>query len=211
VDDKIEGVVVTFVDVTERHDAEQRWETKQSLLLGELTHRVKNTLSVVQAIVKQSLHSNDVSTEVQNALVSRLHAIAKSHDLLVKGEWQGAELGALVRGQLEPYLGGQSPRARLEGPRVILPTQIATPFVLLLHELATNAAKYGSLSTPNGEVKVKWGMIEGDEGQRVRLVWTEKGGPLVTHPGKNGFGSFLIEHGLGDVDVRREFLPQGLV
>src|SRR5262249_9744955 len=124
VDDKIEGVVVTFVDVTERHDAEQRWETKQSLLLGELTHRVKNTLSVVQAIVKQSLHSNDVSTEVQNALVSRLHAIAKSHDLLVKGEWQGAELGALVRGQLEPYLGGQSPRARLEGPRVILPTQI---------------------------------------------------------------------------------------
>src|SRR5262249_23966550 len=136
IDDKIEGVVVTFVDVSERHEAEQQWETKQRLLLAELSHRVKNTLSVVQAVVTLSLqHGNNVSAEVRNALLSRLHAIGKSHDMLVDREWQGAELGALARGQLEPYVGGQSPRVRLEGPSVILSAQIATPFVLLLHEL----------------------------------------------------------------------------
>jgi two-component system CheB/CheR fusion protein len=211
IEDKIEGVVVTFVDVTERHEAEQLWEARQHLLLGELSHRIKNTHFVVQAVVSQSLRTNNVGAEVRNALLSRLRAIASSHDLLVKGEWHGAELGALAREQLEPYLDVQSPRARLEGPSVILPKQVATPVVLLLHELTTNAVKYGGLSTPHGEVGVKWELITGGQGRRVRLVWTEKGGPLVVHPGKNGFGSFLIELGLGEVDVHREFLPQGLV
>jgi two-component system CheB/CheR fusion protein len=210
-DDKIEGVVVTFVDVTERQEAERRWEARQRLLLGELSHRVKNTLSVVQAVATQTLRAGGADSEMQNALLSRLQAIAKSHDLLVKAEWEGAELDALACEQLEPYLDGQPARVHLEGPSVTLPTQTATPFALLLHELATNAAKYGGLSTSRGEVSVKWELIAGNEGRRVRLVWTEKGGPRVRPPNKNGFGSFLIEHGLGDADVYRDFRPEGLV
>jgi two-component system CheB/CheR fusion protein len=209
-DDKIEGVVVTFVDVTERQEAEQRWDTRQSLLLGELAHRVKNTLAVVQAVVTQTLRSNGVSGEVQNALLSRLQAIAKSHDLLVKGEWDGAEVGALAREQLAPYL-GQSRRMRLEGPKVTLPTQIATPFALLLHELATNAVKYGGLSTPQGKVSVKWELINDDRARRMRLTWTENGGPPGKAPTRTGFGSYLIENGLGDARVTRDFRPEGLV
>jgi two-component system CheB/CheR fusion protein len=211
IDDKIEGVVVTFVDVTERQEAEAKWEARQKLLLGELSHRVKNSLAVVQSIVTQSLRSSGASQQAQDTISSRLHAVAKSHDLLVSNEWKGADLTAIARDQLGVHMGQDSSRVRLEGPPVYLSSEQATPFGLFLNELATNAAKYGALSTPTGLVTVTWEVIQADRGHRLRLVWSEQGGPLVNPPKADGLGSYLINQGLPDAQVEREFRRQGVL
>jgi two-component system CheB/CheR fusion protein len=210
-DDKIEGVVVTFVDVTERQEAEAKWETRQKLLLAELSHRVKNILSVVQSIVTQTLRGSGASAATQTALASRLQAVARSHDLLVKSEWNGADLGAIAREPLAGHLTEEPSRVRLEGPVVHLPSDVAMPFGLLLSELATNAMKYGALSKPGGRVRLRWEVIEGDRGRRLRLVWTEEGGPPVRPPENTSFGSYLIDHGLPEAQVNRDFRTGGLM
>jgi two-component system CheB/CheR fusion protein len=209
-EDKIDGVVVTFVDVTERQEAESRWERRQQLLVAELSHRVKNTLATVQAIVNQTLRDKSVGPDVQEAIDARLQAVSLSHDLLVDRDWGGVELEAIARSQLGPYL-GEKPRVRLEGPAVNLSAQSAIPFGLLLHELATNAAKYGALSKANGEVSISWEVIQGDRGRKLKLVWKESGGPKVMPPLKIGFGSYLIEHGVQDAEIKRDYRPSGLV
>jgi len=210
-DDKIEGVVVTFVDVTERQEAEARWENRQKLLLVELSHRVKNSLAVVQSIVAQSLRGSGARQEAQESLTSRLRAVARSHDLLVSNEWNGADLTAIAREQLAGYLGEEPSRVRLEGPTVHLSSDQATQFGLLLNELATNAAKYGALSRSEGSVSMTWEVIQADRGHRLRLIWSEKGGPPVKPPKTNGVGSYLIEHALPEAQVDRDFRPEGLV
>jgi two-component system CheB/CheR fusion protein len=210
-DDKIEGVVATFVDVTERQEAEARWEQRQELLLSELSHRVKNILAVVQAIATQTLRGSGASAEAQAALGSRLGAIAKSHDLLVANEWNGAELTDIARGQLSGHMAGGPLRIRIEGPSVHLPSDAATPFALLLNELATNAAKYGALSNADGRINITWEVIERDRGRRLKLMWSEEGGPPVMPPQQEGFGSHLIEQGLPEARVQREFRRTGLV
>jgi len=211
IDDKIEGVVVTFVDVTERQQAEAKWESRQKLLLRELAHRVKNSLAIVQSIVTQSLRGSGASRETQESISSRLLAVAKSHDLLVSNEWNGADLGAIACEQLTPHMGQNSSRVRLEGPPVYLTSDQATPFGLCLNELATNAVKYGALSTPAGTVTVAWEVIQADRGHRLRLTWTERGGPPVNPPKATGFGRYLINHGLPEAQVEREFRRQGVV
>jgi len=130
---------------------------------------------------------------------------------LVQGEWEVAELGAIVRTQLEPYLAEKSPRVKVKGPDVSLSANIATPFALLIHELATNAVKYGALSAPRGEVSLIWQLIEASRERRLRLVWTETGGPPVKPPLKTGFGSYLIGSGLAQAQVERDFRREGLV
>ena len=210
-DDKIEGVVVTFVDVTERQEAERKWEARQQLLLRELSHRVKNTLAVVQAIVTQTLRGAHASPELQEDVLARLQAISKSHDQLINGEWIGADLEGVAREQLEPYLTAAGARVRLKGPAVTLSSEAATPFGLLVHELATNAAKYGALSTAHGQVAVDWELIDAGQGRRVRLVWREQDGPRVQPAGRKGFGSYLIENGLAGAQVQRDFRPDGLL
>jgi two-component system, chemotaxis family, CheB/CheR fusion protein len=211
VEDKIDGVVITFVDVTDRQEAEKRWQEQQLLLLNELSHRVKNTLAIVQAIVGQTLRSGGVNSTVQETVNARLQAVAKSHELLLNAEWSGADLGAIAREQLAPYLVEAPPRVHLRGPPVLLPAQAATAFGLLLHELATNAAKYGALSTSGGEVVLLWEVLLSGQGRRVKTVWTEKGGPSVQAPNSPGFGSYLIDHGLAEGRVQREFRPEGVV
>src|SRR5262249_23576394 len=202
-DDKIEGVVVTFVDVTERQEAEAKWENRQKLLLGELAHRVNNSLAIVQSIVTQSLRDSGASQAAQDSLRLRLLAVAKSHDLLVRQEWNGADLIAIARDQLSAHLGHKPPRVRLEGPRVHLSSDQATPFGLLLNELATNATKYGALSKEGGKVTMAWEVVHANRTHRIRLVWTETGGPAVEPPKTNGFGSYLIDHGLPEARVYR--------
>lgn len=145
-----------------------------------------------------------ISGAAHESLLARLQAVARSHDLLLKTEWAGAELGAVVRGQLAPYLGERSYRVRVEGPVVQLPTEAAVPFALLVHELATNALKYGSLSRAKGSVAVSWELIERDEGRHLKMVWREHDGPVVRTPA-------VIEQGLPDAMVRREFKPDGLI
>jgi len=209
-EDKIDGMVVTFVDVTERQEAESRWEQRQQLLVAELSHRVKNTLATVQAIVNQTLRDKGVVPDVQAAIGSRLQAVSLSHDLLVDRDWDGVELETIARSQLGPYLGEKS-RVRLEGPAVNLSAQSAIPFGLLLHELATNAAKYGALSKANGEVSLSWEVIQGERNRKLKLVWRESGGPRVEPPAKTGFGSYLIEHGVQDAEIKRDYRSSGLV
>ena len=135
-------------DVSER----KVWEEQQGLLLRELTHRVKNTLAVVQAIAHQTLRRAPSNADFVERFDGRLTALARAHDLLVKSEWKGADLEELARDQLGAY----PDRLRIEGERVLLPADLATPFSLVLHELATNAAKHGALSRARGRVNLSW-------------------------------------------------------
>lgn len=209
-DDKIDGIVATFVDVTERREAEAEWHKRQQMLLDELSHRVKNTLAVVQAIAMQTLRS-EVDEETLSVFDNRLRALALSHDLLVQSEWRGASLDALARQQLGPYL-NSSDQLSVSGPPVILPPNIATPLGLVLHELATNAVKYGSLKAAAGTVRVSWETRELDGGVRVlNLRWMEGG---VSAPDcsnfQSGAGMKLIEHAIPNATVTRENGETGL-
>lgn len=213
-DDKIEGVVATFVDVTERREAEAAWEERQRMLLSELSHRVKNTLSVVQAIARQSLRGSGASSESLHTLDARLVALGKAHDLLVLNDWRGASVEQVARDQLSPYLDleGGPETVRLAGPSIVLPPAIATPLGLALHELATNAAKYGSLSVASGRVELSWqGRVSQDGKQILELTWIERNGPTVAPTRHDGVGASLIEHGIPCGQVERRFEPEGLV
>jgi two-component sensor histidine kinase len=195
-------------DITERKRAEER----QELLLNELNHRVKNTLATVQSLARQSLRGAASPDLASQTLEARLMALSQTHNLLTQRHWQGAALGDVLAAELAPYMEGARPRVRLQGPPVNLPPQAALALGMTFHELATNAAKYGALSMPEGEVAITW---EADRGEspRVRLCWVESGGPPVEEPTRRGFGSRLIERGvrneLGGV-LRLEFRREGL-
>src|SRR5262249_8238964 len=141
----------------------------------------------------------------------RLSALARAHSLLVKSEWKGADLGELARIQLEPYTSAKPDRLRVAGEPLSLPADLATPFSLVLHELATNAAKYGSLSRPAGIITVNWTVNSRNNRRAMILVWQEKAGPAVKSPEAVGLGTSLIENAIPGATVRREFRPDGLV
>jgi two-component system, chemotaxis family, CheB/CheR fusion protein len=193
-------------DVTER----KQWERRQQLLLGELTHRVKNTLAVVQSIAQQTLRTAPSREEFVERFSGRLSALASAHGLLVQSDWLGADFRALAEGQLAGHLAENPERVKLQGEPVTLPADLATPFGLVLHELATNAAKYGALSTPQGRVAVSWSLPEGNS-PLLRVLWEERDGPPTTAPRHTSFGSTLIERGIAGAKVRREFGAGGLV
>jgi two-component system CheB/CheR fusion protein len=186
-------------------------QARQQLLLGELTHRVKNTLAVVQSIAHQTLKNSPSPEQFVERFGGRLSAMASSHGLLVQSEWRGADLEALARLQLEPYAGENANRVSIEGPKIVLPADLATPFGLVLHELATNAAKYGSLSRPNGKVHITWGQAVRNGENHLNVVWKEIGGPRIKQPTHQGLGSNLIDNGIPGGVARREFRAQGLV
>jgi two-component system, chemotaxis family, CheB/CheR fusion protein len=194
-------------DVTER----KQWDKRQQLLLGELAHRVRNTLAVVQAIAHQSLRTAKSSQEFVERFDGRLSALARAHSLLVGSDWHGADLGTLAKAQLEPYTSDNPDRVRLDGEPVALPADLATPFGLILHELATNAAKHGSLSRPSGTVNLSWTLNAANEPRTLKVVWREEGGPPVQQPETKGFGSALIENGIPSATVKREFNRTGLI
>ena len=193
-------------DVTER----RQFEKRQQLLLGELAHRVRNTLAVVQAIAHQSLRTSKSSEQFVESFDGRLAALASSHSLLVNSDWQGADLGTLTESQMEPYTSDNPDRVQISGETVTLPADLATPFGLILHELATNAAKHGALSRRRGSVAIKWN-LKGNDPRVLKVVWREQGGPKVQKPTTSGFGSALIENGIPGATVKREFKPAGLI
>src|SRR3954471_16244502 len=194
-------------DVSER----KAWETQQSLLLRELTHRVKNTLTVVQSIAHQTRRFSKSYEEFTDRLDGRLAALAAAHSLLVDSEWKGADLATLARRQFEPHVGGNPERVRITGEPVFLPADLATPFGLVFHELATNAAKYGSFSQRTGTVDMDW-RLQTQNGQPVlNVVWRERGGPKTAEPKTKGFGSELIERAIPNATVRREFTSGGVI
>jgi two-component system CheB/CheR fusion protein len=195
-------------DITER----KLWDQRQQLLLGELSHRVKNTLTVVQSIAQQTLHRGNSPKEMVERLEGRLMALARAHALLVESNWKGADFHAIAKQQLDPYGAENAKRLRLEGPPATLPSDLATPFGLVLHELATNAAKYGSLSKPTGSVSLRWKLAKRNDRPVLTVVWTEKGGPPPPKkPKAAGFGTSLIDRGIPNAKVGRDLKTEGLV
>jgi two-component system CheB/CheR fusion protein len=136
--------------------------------------------------------------------------MGEAHGLLVQSNWRGADLAALATTQLRAYGGENSERIRIEGPPVILNADLATPFGLVLHELASNAAKYGSLSRRGGKVNLTW-TLKGNPEHQLKVIWQESGGPKVETPKVRGLGSSLIENGIPGARVRREFKRDGVL
>ena len=194
-------------DITER----KQWEQQQRLLLRELNHRVKNTLAVVQAIAHQTLRSAKTTKDFVQGFEGRVAALGSAHDLLVQSDWKGADLASLVREQLKPYISDDPSRAQIEGPPVVLPPSLASPFSFVIYELATNAAKYGAWSAPAGTVSLKWSLAQRKEATVLKFVWTESGGPRVKPPTGKGFGSVLIEQEVPQARVQRDYKPSGVV
>ena len=198
-----------FRDNTEARRSAER----QALLIDELNHRVKNTLSIVQSMAMQTLRSCPNTADARDALESRLVSLAKAHDILTLGQWRGGDLRELVTGALEAYSGdARAPRFDIHGPPVRLRPKALLALSMAVHELATNAVKYGALSNESGRVEIAWELGETTP-QRFRLEWRERGGPPVETPRKRGFGSRLVEEGLGQdiaAEVHLSFAGEGL-
>ena len=207
VDNVIDGVVVTFVDVSER----RRYSDQRTVLIQELNHRVRNSLATVQSIAAQSFRYTETREAFQQTFEARLMALAKTHDLLTKGDWETASLRELLIAELEPYGGKESSRFILNGRDVELRSAVALAFGLVFHELATNAVKYGALSVPSGSIEIAWEIDAVDH--RLRWHWIETGGPPVKKPTRTGMGSKVIEkglmHGFGG-EARIDFNPSGV-
>ena len=211
-----DGQCVRFVgvasDVTERKKAELHLR----LLVNELNHRVKNSLATIQAIAGQTFHAARSLPQAQEAFSARIVALAEAHDLLTRENWEGAELSDLLTGL--QALHGAPGRFAFTGPPVRLSPRMALSLSMALHELATNAVKYGALSTVAGHVRIAWSVTSKPEAAsgvaRLVLTWTESGGPPVSSPARRGFGSRLIERGLAaelSGEAHIDFQPGGVV
>jgi two-component sensor histidine kinase len=177
-------------DITERRRAQER----QKLLVGEIKHRVKNTLATVQAIATQTIRNSPGECD---AFVARLHALAGAHDLLTDDNWHQASLADLIDRALDPFREKHHERFLVGGPDgIFLDAQKSSLLVMSLHELATNATKYGALSNEKGQARIAWERLEEDLPKRFRLCWKESGGPAVNPPKQKGFGSLLIERAI---------------
>ena len=192
-------------DVTEA----KAWAARQGMLLSELSHRVKNTLAVVQAMVRQTWRYTQNPRDFLDRLDGRIIALADAHRLLVESEWAGADLRALVKGQLAALIEAAPGRVRLDGPAVALPPEIATPLGLILHELGTNAVKHGALSNDMGTIDLTWTWARGEHTSPLRVEWVERNGPPPAPTPGRGFGGALIRQGLPRAKVRHELEPTG--
>jgi PAS domain S-box-containing protein len=195
-------------NITERKTAEKR----QRLLVDELNHRVKNTLATVQSFAVQTLRSAPTVAEGRKAFEARLIALSKTHDVLTRQHWEGADLCEVVEQAIAAYRAPGQPRFRVSGSGLMLQPKAALALSLALHELATNAVKYGALSTQAGTIDIEWQVTR--HPKRFHLRWAETGGPKVEPPERRGFGSRLVERGLSqDIagDVRLDFTIDGVM
>jgi two-component sensor histidine kinase len=187
---------------------------ERKLLLNELNHRVKNSLATVQSIAMQTLRNSPEIGTARRLLDERLVALSKAHDVLTRERWEGASLAKIVENSISIYSGQAGNRFEVEGPDVWVPPNYALAFALALHELCTNAIKYGALSNETGSVRIAWA-VAGTNGTRtLRVRWTEIGGPTVSPPKQRGFGTRLVVDGLrqdlaGNVQI--DFNPTGVV
>jgi PAS domain S-box-containing protein len=180
-----ERVVGVNIDVTERKRAEQH----QSALNAELDHRVKNVLATVSAIVAQTQEASASRAEFVRGLNSRINSLARTHELLSASKWRGASLAEIVRREFAPYTRGTT---EATGPNVTLKAEATQPVATVLHELTTNAAKYGALSTRTGRVSVRWQLLQNGSLDRLIIEWQETGGPPVPAPSRSGYGTSII-------------------
>jgi PAS domain S-box-containing protein len=187
-DGVVVGTSIITRDISERRRAEER----QNLLLAELNHRVKNTLAIVLSIANQTLSRSESLDDFARSFRGRIEALAAAHSLLTAVAWHVAALRVLVEQALQPYASSDGSNVRISGGEVLLRPNAAITFSRILHELATNAAKYGALQRPGGVVAVEW-TVRSNDGHELQLHWTECGGPPVRPPVRRGFGSELIE------------------
>jgi two-component sensor histidine kinase len=194
-----------------------RGEMLHNMLIEELNHRVKNTLAILQAIAAQTFRS--ASREEREKFEGRLGALAEAHNLLSKEKWQGSELEDVIERVLKPYRLNSPDRIRMSGPRVPLSPRLAVVLSMIVHEIATNAAKYGALSNDSGTVDLNWELLsEGGTAKplapKLKMIWRETGGPVVMEPVRRGFGSRLIERSARDQlggEATVDFLPRGVL
>ena len=205
-DGKIVRVSGVTTDITDRKEAEKR----QALLAREVDHRARNALAIVQAIVRLA-HADSIENYVR-AVEGRIRALAQTHELLSQSRWQGADVARLVAEEIAPYRAGGAGGIRTDGPSVLVAPETAQTIALILHELATNAAKYGALSSGSGELDIQWTYQDG----RLTLDWRERGGPAVTAPTTTGFGMKIIHANLNGGSasnkgrVNFDWRPEGL-
>jgi two-component sensor histidine kinase len=203
-------VVGIVQDITERKQA----ETQQRFLLDELNHRVKNTLATVQSIASQTLRSTSEPKRFRDAFESRLLALSKTHDLLTRNGWREADLYAIVEQELAPYRREKDDRITVSGPKVSLPARATINVGLVVHELTTNAVKYGALSVPQGHVDLGWSIAtHADGSSMLHASWRERNGPPVSEPTRRGFGSKLLQRSIeGELNgrVTLRFAPSGV-
>ncbi len=198
----------TSSDISDRKEAEER----QHLMTRELHHRVKNTLATVQAVISSTARRAETIDEFYQSVSDRIISLARTHTLLVDNTWGGATIEDLFRAELEPYDDARHTRIKLSGPPIRLPSEVALAVGMAAHELTTNAAKYGALSVPEGQVEVNWALQDGND-RCMTLEWIERNGPAVQAPRQKGFGSMLLERVLGrqlSGDVVIDFAPAGL-
>jgi two-component system CheB/CheR fusion protein len=205
----IAGVVITFIDVTAITQAEAR----QRLLLAELQHRVRNTLSVVRSIARRSSESAASVQDYAGRLDGRLNAFARTQALVTRDPEAGVELEYLLKEELAAYMGSENPKVRISGPPVRLQAKAAETFGLAIHELAVNAVKYGALSEKTGQVEVTW-RVRRSSAAILSFDWREKNGPPISGPpGRSGFGTELLERTLAfelKADATLDYEPSGL-
>ncbi len=195
-------VLAAVTDITERKRAQET----ERLLSAELQHRTRNLFAVIQSLVMRTLRGSPELEAARNGLVGRLQALARNDARLTNSDWTGAKLEDVIRSEL----GHVTDRARITGPEIVLTPAAAQNFALAVHELATNAAKYGSLSTQSGEIRIGWDVIVADgSGETLRFRWEESGGPPVAAPQRRGFGTSLLEATIGKGRV--DYEVEGLV
>lgn len=197
-------------DITQR----KRDEAHMQFIMRELSHRSKNLLSVVISFARQTWKQSQDFHDFENRFAGRLHALARSHDLLVRQDWRGAGLEGLVQAHLAPFAGDEPDRIDAKGPNLFLKPDAVQNLGYAFHELATNAAKYGALSQAGGKVTLRWDLVTSPSGGRIHIKWEESGGPPVTPPERSGLGSMLTgtmtERSLG-ATVTTRYEPTGLV
>jgi PAS domain S-box-containing protein len=204
------GSIVTLTDITELKRAEEQ----QTMMVAELNHRVKNILAIVQSVASQTMRSSGTLESFADSFNGRLKALAIAHDILTQTRWIGIGLSELLATVLAPYRAPDGKRIIIKGPAVLLPARAVVPLSMVLHELTTNAAKYGALSTRQGSIDIAW-QLSGGAQQSVELTWQERGGPKVggAPSGSVGFGTKLIDRVIShDLDgkTKVEFDPDGV-
>lgn len=179
-----------FISVIEDISSRKKAEERLAVVMNELNHRVKNSLATIQSVVTRAARVPGSKRGFVQAVIGRIHAMSSAHDLLVRSQWQGAALSDLLEEELRPY---GLHRVRIDGPDLWLIPNAALGVCLMVHELATNAAKYGALSRDEGHVSIVWTVADVNGERLLRFSWVERGGPAVAPPSTRGFGSEIIE------------------
>ncbi len=211
---RADGTPLNMAGVSIDITARKRGEEHRALLAGELNHRVKNSMATMQSIAYQTLRSASSLEEARKSLESRLQSLAAAHDVLTREAWEGATMSEVVDNALLPFRTKSGSLISTGGPDLRLSPRASLAFAMALHELATNAAKYGALSADIGRVIVNWEIVTGKDADQVELRWEEIGGPPVKPPTRTGFGSKMIERMLSAEiggKAKIDYRPRGVV